>query len=483
MTSDDLITTFPLIFLTLWACALLLVDLSIPAARKGITPLLAALGLGLSLFFTYRQTQIGREIMAFKGMVVLDGFSIFVNALLLVSGLLGVALAYSYVKRMGLERGEYYTLLLFSITGMMLMAQAADLIVVFLALELLSIPLYVLAAFARPKVESEEAGLKYFLLGAFATGFVVYGTVLVFGATESTNLAAIVASASGGDANPLLLSIGAALILVGLGFKVAVVPFHMWTPDVYQGAPSAVTAFMSSGAKIAGFAALLRVFASAFPSIAADMTGIFWVVSALTMILGNVIAIAQTNIKRLLAYSSIAHAGYILMAFVPYGNAAVRADSVAAGLFYLVAYAITNFGAWGVVIALERDSGKGLDLNDYAGLARKYPIHAAAMAIFMLSLIGLPPTIGLIGKLYLFRAVIEGGFTGLAVIGVLTSLVSAYYYLRVVVIMYMRDGEPETERETFLDLTTIVTAVATVVISLVPQFLFTWASRAVLMLF
>lgn len=482
MTPDDLTTTFPLIFLTLWACALLLIDLSIPRTRKGITALLAAVGLGLTLIFTLIG-QIGQETTGFNGMVVLDGFSIFVNALLLGSGLLGVALAYGYVRRMGLERGEYYTLLLFSVTGMMLMAQAADLIVVFLALELLSIPLYVLAAFARPKIESEEAGLKYFLLGAFATGFVVYGTALVFGATESTNLIAVVNKASDGTSNLLLLSIGAALILVGLGFKVAVVPFHMWTPDVYQGAPSAVTAFMSSGAKIAGFAALLRVFATAFPSIATDMTDVFWAVSALTMILGNVIAISQTNIKRLLAYSSIAHAGYILMAFVPYGNPDVAPVSIAAGLFYLVAYAVTNFGAWGVVIALEREAGRGLELNDYAGLARKHPIHAAAMAIFMLSLIGLPPTIGLIGKLYLFRAVIAGGFTGLAIIGVLTSLVSAYYYLRVVVIMYMRDGEPETEREALLDLIIIITAIATMVISFVPQFLFAWASSAVLKLF
>jgi NADH-quinone oxidoreductase subunit N len=418
-----------------------------------------------------------------QDMVVADGFSTFVNALLLVSGLLGVALAYGYVKRMGLERGEYYTLLLFSVTGMMLMAQAADLIVVFLALELLSIPLYVLAAFARPKVESEEAGIKYFLLGAFATGFVVYGTALIFGASGSTNLITIVGAASGGTANLLLLAIGSALILVGLGFKIAVVPFHMWTPDVYQGAPSAVTAFMSSGAKIAGFAALLRVFATAFPSIASDMTGIFWALAALTMILGNVIAISQTNIKRLLAYSSIAHAGYILMAFVPYGNPDVAPVSIAAGLFYLVAYALTNFGAWGVVIALEKQTGRGLELNDYAGLARKHPALAAAMTVFMLSLIGLPPTLGLVGKFYLFRAVIAGGFTGLAIIGVLTSLISAYYYLRVVVIMYMRDGEPETEHESFLDLTTTLTAVATVVISLVPQFLFAWASNAVLKLF
>ena len=481
MTQADFSTILPLTLLTVWACVLLLVDLFIPKERKGITALLSALGLALTLGFTL--AQVGQELSGFSGMVTLDGFSIFVNALLLVSGLLGIALAYGYVKRMGLERGEYYTLLLFSVTGMMLMAQAADLIMVFLALELLSIPLYVLAAFARPRAESEEAGLKYFLLGAFATGFVVYGTALVFGATGTTNLSAIVESASGAASNLLLLSIGSALILVGLGFKVAVVPFHMWTPDVYQGAPSAVTAFMSSGAKIAGFAALLRVFTTAFPSISADMTDIFWAVAALTMILGNVIAIAQSNIKRLLAYSSIAHAGYILMAFVPYGNPDVAPVSIAAGLFYLVSYAITNFGAWGVVIALEKSEGRGLQIADYAGLARKHPALAAAMAIFMLSLIGLPPTIGLVGKFYLFRAVIAGGFPGLAIIGVLTSVISAYYYLRVVVIMYMRDGEPETERESFLDLTTMTTAIATVVISLVPQFLFAWASSAVLMLF
>ena len=355
-TPDDYSTIWPLIFLSAWACVLLLVDLFIPKERKGITALLSALGLAITLGLTL--AQIGVGLTGFNGMVVIDGFAVFVNALLLVSGLLGVALAYGYVKRMGLERGEYYTLLLFSVTGMMLMAQAADLIVVFLALELLSIPLYVLAAFARPRAESEEAGLKYFLLGAFATGFVVYGTALVFGATGSTNLITIVGRAAPGAENLLLLSIGAAGILVGFGFKVAAVPFHMWTPDVYQGAPTAVTAFMSSGAKIAGFAALLRVFATAFPSIAVDMTGILWALAALTMILGNVIAISQSNIKRLLAYSSIAHAGYILMAFVPYGNPDVAPVSIAAGLFYLVAYAVTNFGAWGVVIALEKSEGR-----------------------------------------------------------------------------------------------------------------------------
>ena len=480
MNQSDFTSILPLTILTVWACVLLLVDLFIPKNRKGITALLSALGLAVTLGFTV--SQIGSEVSGFKGMVVLDGFSIFVNALLLISGLLGVALAYGYVKRMGIEHGEYYTLLLFSVVGMMLMAQAADLIVVFLALELLSIPLYVLAAFARPKTDSEEAGLKYFLLGAFSSGFLVYGIALIFGATHTTNIFAIVSAASSSTGS-LLLTIGAALLLIGFGFKTATVPFHMWTPDVYQGAPTAVTAFMSSGAKIAGFAALLRVFATAFPSLAVDMTDIFWALSALTMIVGNFVAISQTDIKRLLAYSSIAHAGYILMAFVPYGNDAVRDVSIAAGLFYLVAYVFTNFGAWGVVIALEKEAGKGLALNDYAGLSKRHPALAAAMAVFMLSLIGFPPTLGMVGKFYLFRAVLDGGFVWLAIIGVLTSLVSAFYYLRVVVIMYMRDGDPTAERETWLDLTTAVTALVTVIVSFVPQFLFAWASEAVLKLF
>jgi NADH-quinone oxidoreductase subunit N len=480
VTQVDFYTLLPVILLVVWACALLLVDLFIPKERKWLTATLAAFGLALALGFTL--SQVGRENTGFNGMVVLDGFAVFVNALLLVAGLLGVALAYGYIKRMGIERGEYYTLMLFSLSGMMLMAQAADLIIVFLSLELLSLPLYVLAAFARPRADSEEAGLKYFLLGAFSSGFVLYGIALVYGATGATSLTGIVAAASNGNAG-LLLTIGAALILVGLGFKVAAVPFHMWTPDVYQGAPTAVTAFMAAGAKIAGFAALLRVFATAFPSLAVDMTPVLWALSALTMVVGNLLAIVQTDIKRMLAYSSIAHAGYILMAFVPYGNPNVAPVSIAAGLFYLVAYALTNFGSWGVVIALERAEGKGLAISDYAGLGRKYPALAAAMTVFMLSLTGLPPTLGLVGKFYLFRAVLSGGYVGLAVIGVVTSLISAYYYLRVVVTMYMQEGEPETEREFWLGFTTTGTALFTVLISLVPQGLFAWVSEAVLKLF
>ncbi|GAB4504817.1 MAG: NADH-quinone oxidoreductase subunit N [Anaerolineales bacterium] len=481
VTQVDFYVLLPLIVLTGWACVLLLADLFIPKGRKWLTALLAAFGLALSLGLTL--SQVGQENTAFSGMVALDGFSVFVSALLLLSGLLGVSLAYGYIQRMNIERGEYYSLILFSVSGMMLMAQAADLIILFLALELLSLPLYVLAAFARPRTESEEAGLKYFLLGAFASGFVLYGIALIYGATGTTALSGIVTTLASGPHSLLLLTIGAALILVGLGFKVAAVPFHMWTPDVYQGAPTSVTAFMAAGAKIAGFSALLRVFATAFPPLAVDLTPVLWALSALTMVVGNLIAIAQTDIKRMLAYSSIAHAGYILMAFVPYGNPEVAPVSVAAGLFYLATYAITNFGSWGVVIALEQKEGKGLAISDYAGLGKKHPALAAAMTVFMLSLTGLPPTLGLVGKFYLFRSVIAGGYVDLAIIGVVTSLLSAYYYLRVVLTMYMQDGEPHIEREGWLDFTWGLSALVTVLLSLLPAPLFSWASQAVLKLF
>lgn len=471
----------PIIVLTVWAIALLLVDLFIPKERKGLTALLAAAGLALTIGFVL--TQTGQASYGFNGMVVLDGFSTFLNILLLFTGLMGISLAYGYLKRMDIERGEYYSLILFSVVGMMLMVQAADLIVVFIALELLSIPLYVLAAFANTNAASEEAGVKYFLLGAFSGGFVVYGIALVFGATKTTAIAGIAAAAQAGTANIPLMLAGSALILVGFGFKVAAVPFHMWTPDVYQGAPTPVTAFMAAGAKIAGFAALMRVFSTAFPSLAADLTPVLATLAALTMIVGNVIAVSQTNVKRMLAYSSIAHAGYILMAFVAFGNPDVAPTAIAAGIFYLVTYALTNFGSWGIVIALEEAEGKGLELEDYAGLGRKKPLMAAAMTIFMFSLAGIPPTLGLWGKIYLFSAVIAADFYWLAIIGVLTSLISVFYYLRLVVIMYMKDGEPKTTSESWLNLSWITMAAITVILSFVPAFLFEWASEAVMKLF
>jgi NADH-quinone oxidoreductase subunit N len=474
--ANDLTLILPLIIVVVWACGLLIGDLFIPAVRKSLTALLAAVGLGLALAASL--LQIGEEAEAFGGMVAVDGFSTFLTVVLLLTGLGGIALSLDYLKRNEIERGEFYVLLLFSVSGMMLMTMAADLIVVFLALEWLSIPLYVMAGFALPRSDSEEAAMKYFLLGAFASGFLVFGVALVFGATASTGLAGISEAIEVGSADLGLLAVGAGLFLVGLGFKVAAVPFHMWTPDVYVGAPTSVTGFMAVGAKVAGFAALLRVFVMAFPPLAEDLTPVLWVVAVLTLLLGNIVAIAQRNIKRMLAYSSIAHAGYILMAIVPYGEDGIATESVASALFYLLAYAITSFGAWAVVISLERSEGKGLSLDDYAGLGKKYPLHALAMALFMLSFTGVPPTIGFVGKFYVFSVVVQAGFIGLALIGVLTSLVSAYYYLRVVMLMYMKDGEPEVHHERWLNGTTAAAAIFTVLLILFSATLFSWAVEA-----
>jgi len=478
MTQLDFSVILPVTFLALWASLLLLADVLFIKTQKAITALLAAVGLALTLGLTLTQYGLA-PLSAFGGMVALDGFSNFLGALFGITGLLGVAVAYGYNRRMEIERGEYYALVLFSVSGMMLMAQATDLIMVFLALELLSIPLYVMAAFAYPRAASEEAGLKYFLLGAFATGFVVYGIALTFGATGTTSIPAIAAAFAAGKADTNLLLAGSALILAGFGFKVATVPFHMWTPDVYQGAPTSVTAFMAAGAKAAGFAALLRVFSVAFPALAADVSPVLWGLSALSMVVGNVVAIAQTDIKRMLAYSSIAQAGYILMAFVPFASPTLRADSVSSALFYLVAYTLTSFGAWGVVMSLEKADGGGTSIADFAGLGRRSPALAVAMTVFMLSLTGLPPTLGLVGKMYLFRAVMQGGFYWLAIIGVLTSLISAFYYLRVVQTIWMKDGEPQVAKEDWLNFAIAFSALATVILSLVPASLFDWASQAI----
>ncbi len=466
MTAIDFISLLPHTVLLVWATLLLLVDLVIPKDRKGITAALAALGLAISLGIVL--TQIGQQHLIFNKMAVVDGFSTFLNVLFLVSGLAAVAIAPDYLRRMNMMRGEYFCLLLFSISGMMLMASAADLIIVFLALELLSIPLYILAGFAVPRSDSEEAAMKYFLLGTFASGFILYGTSLIYGATGFTDLKSIIEITVAGKTIPGLMIAGAGLLLIGFGFKVAVVPFQMWTPDVYQGAPSPVTGFMSVGAKAAGFAALLRVFTLLFPHLASDITPILAVLAALTMIVGNIAAVTQGNIKRMLAYSSIAHAGYLIMAFVAYDQVDAGKNGIASILFYLTTYAFTSLGAWAVVTIVEKAEGKGLEISDYAGLGRRYPLLAAAMTVFMLSFTGVPPLLGFWGKLYLFRTAIEGGYLWLAIIGLIASLASAWYYLRVVVVMYMHDGSPEASREFWVNLIPFATAIALVVIGLIP---------------
>jgi NADH-quinone oxidoreductase subunit N len=473
MDLNDLTSVLPFLIVIVWACVLLLVDLFIPREKKGLTAFLAAVGLVAALVAAVQ--QLGKQAEGFGGMIVVDGYTAVLHILFIGVGLFAVMQSYDYIKRKGIERGEYYILLLFTLSGMMLMANAGDLIVVFLALELLSLPLYILAGFARPDLQSEESAIKYFLLGAFASGFVVYGIALIFGATMTTSLAGIVAAVK---TPSILLLLGSGLFLVGLGFKVAAVPFHMWTPDVYQGAPTAVTAFMSVGAKAGGFAALLRVFVTAFPGMASYWAPLAMWIAALTMAWGNIAAIAQTNIKRMLAYSSIAHAGYILVSLPAAANSIVAPEAIRAALFYLLSYAFTNLGAWAVVLTMEQAEGKGLEIEDYAGLGRKKPALALAMAIFMLSLTGMPPTVGFIGKFYIFRAAIDAELIWLAIVGVVTSLISAYYYLRVIVVMYMKSGEPQIRSEGWLNTTVILTALGTLVFGLLPGLLLEFASQA-----
>ena len=311
---------------------------------------------------------------------------------------------------------------------------------------------------------------------------VLYGIALIFGATASTQFDQILSAVQNAQADMVLFIAGAALLLIGFGFKVAAAPFHEWAPDVYQGAPTPVSGFMAVAIKAAAFAALLRVFLTIFPSISATLLPVTWVVAALTMILGNVLAISQSNIKRLLAYSSISHAGYLLMAFVSYGNTTVASQAVAAMLYYLVAYGITTFGAWSVVVALEQAEGKGLELQDFAGLGQKYAWLGVCMLVFMLSLTGIPLTIGFWGKFFLLRSTIEAGNVGLAIIALLTSVVSAFYYLRVVVYMFMRTGEPKVRRDAWLSLVAIVAALAVVVLSVLPNQVLQMALNAVIRL-
>jgi NADH-quinone oxidoreductase subunit N len=467
-TPNDFLVTLPVLVLLAWALLVLLADLWIPESKKNLTAVLTAVGLVFSLAVTV--TQIGKTGSAFNGMIMLDGFSTTLSILFMISGLAAVALAVDYLKRNNAERGEYYTLLLFSIAGMMLMASAADLIIVFLALELLSIPLYVLAGFFRPNLASEEAALKYFLMGAFSSAFLLFGVAWVYGATGHTDFKGIIDLTAAGKANPILMLVGGGLILVGLGFKVGVFPFHGWVPDTYQGAPSSIGAFMTVATKAAGFAGLLRVFAQVFSAQSLATTDILWVLAAASMIYGNVTAIAQANVKRMLAYSSIANAGYILMAFVPFGGAVIL-QSLSSAVFYLMAYALTSFTVWAVMIAIEPAGSDGLTLKILRSREEESMAWRRA-AISMLSFTGIPLTMGFWGKFYLFKTAVDGGFNSLALIGLLTSLVSAYYYLRLVMFAWFKPGEPELQPGTWAGSVAIVMAAGVLLLSLFPNPLF-----------
>jgi NADH-quinone oxidoreductase subunit N len=433
----------------------LVLDLLPPRARKGHLPVVSLGGIVLALLST---TWLwGEETRAFHGMIVLDGYALFLQLVICYAAGLVVLLSIDYLHERGLESGEYYALVLFATVGMLLMAAAGDLIVVFLSLELMSLSLYVLAGYFRARLASGEAAMKYFLLGAFASAFFLYGIALVYGATGTTNLDRI-GAATGRDS---LLTIGFALLLVGFGFKISSVPFHMWAPDVYVGAPTSVTVLVATGSKTAAFAALIRVLVSAFRGGPLDSTALLWVLAVATMTVGNVVAIAQSNLKRMLAYSSVAHVGYMLV-----GLTAGGALGAGAVLFYLLVYMFTTVGAFGVVLLLERAAGDGVSLADYAGLARGHGVLALVLSLFLLSLIGIPPLGGFVGKFYLFGAAVRSGYVGLAVIGVLNSAVASYYYLRLIVYMYMREpeGAPPPSATSFAGGLALAVALAGVIV-------------------
>jgi NADH-quinone oxidoreductase subunit N len=369
--------------------------------------------------------------------VVADNFGLFVTGVLIVVGLLSLAISGPTVDRERLPRGEYYALMLFSLSGMMLMATASDLLVIFLALEVLSLAVYVLTGIRRTSLASTEAAFKYFLLGAFSSAFFLYGIALTYGLTGSTRLDRIGALlAAQGSAQSPLQFVALGLLLVGFGFKVAAVPFHMWTPDAYEGAPPAVTGFMSTGVKAAAFAAFARVFLAAFEPLRSGWAEVLWVVAAATMIVGALAGVTQSSVKRMLAYSSIAHGGYLLVALLA-GNDVGKG----AVLFYLLTYAVTNLGAFGVIALMDSGDRPRDQIKDFAGLWNVRPGLAALMTLFLLSLGGFPPLAGFIAKWYVFSAAVKAGYNGLAIIGVLTSVVSVFFYLRVVVQMFMTQSD------------------------------------------
>ena len=376
------------------------------------------------------------------GVIVADNFGLFVTLVLVVVGVLTIMFSSQVVARDGIPAGEYYSLVLFAIAGMMMMATANDLLVIFIALEILSLAVYVLTGIRREDPRATEAAFKYFLLGAFSSAFFLYGIAFTFGLAGSTRLDRIgsfLAAQSLSD-NPLIL-VALGLLLVGFSFKISAVPFHMWTPDAYEGAPAIVTGFMSTGVKAAAFAAFARVFLSAFEPFSAEWAPIVWMIAVATMILGTVVGVAQTNLKRMLAYSSIAHGGYLLVGLV-----AANQVGKAAILFYLAAYAITNLAAFGVIALLGTQDRANDELRDYAGLWYSHPALSALMTVCLLSLGGFPPTAGFIGKWYIFSAAVSAGYYGLAIIGMLTSVISVFFYLRVVVMMYMQDSGTDAPR-------------------------------------
>jgi len=456
----------PLLLLSSTSVLVLLADLFLrgpsraPLAWLGLVGLAATAASAISLWDVETTTLVGSFIV--------DRYGLFFVVLFCGATAVTLLMSMSFLEQTEIRTGDYYSLVLFSSVGMLLMAMAADLLVVFIGLEIMSVAAYALAGMQRSRSQSTEAALKYFLMGAFASGFLLFGIALLYGATGSTNLLTIAAVIEGKSvADDVLLAGGLGLLLVGFGFKIAAVPFHLWTPDVYEGSPTSVTAFMAVGVKAAAFAAFARIFLDVFGEPTPAWQGLLWVLAVLTMTVGNVTAVVQSNVKRMLAYSSIAHAGYLLVGVVVGGDAGGSAL-----LFYIAAYAVMTLGAFAVLVAAGKADEPAETLDDLAGLGFRHPLLGLAMAVFMLSLAGIPPLVGFVGKLYLFSAAVNEGFIWLTVIGVLNSVVSVYYYAGVIVRMYMTAAPVDAvalPRRPAVALALVLTVVATIAAGVVPS--------------
>jgi NADH-quinone oxidoreductase subunit N len=466
----DLTPMMPELLMTALALTVLLLDLVIK--KKEIVALISMAGVALVTLSLF-----GPKGETFGSMFISDGYSTFFKLIFVVNVILSVLISIKYIAVERVNHGEYYALILFSTIGMMIMASAGDLIVLYLGLELMALSTYVLAGFIRHDVKSNEAALKYFLLGAFSSAFLLYGISIIYGLTGTTDLRGIaffINERGLNDNFSLLLSV--IFLTVAFGFKIAAAPFHLWAPDVYEGAPTSITAFMSVGPKAAGFAVLGRVFMVAFVSVKVEWAAILVPISILTMAVGNIVALSQTNIKRMLAYSSIAHAGYALLGIITANN-----EGLASVMNYLMIYAFMNIGAFAVIIMLRSEGFKGDSIYDYQGLSKTHPLAAVLMLIFMFSLTGIPPTAGFIGKLYIFMSAINAGYTWLVIIAVIFSAISAYFYLRVVMYMYMRaPKETVTLTTSFSNGVALgITTFAVLFIGVLPSFLLNLAKAAI----
>ena len=472
----DMIRVLPEIILTVTGTLFMVLDSMIHRRSSKVFGHLSLVALALSIAAAaYAYTMAGP---AFGGLLVVDGFATFFRVLVAVVGILTVLPSYQFMNRERGETCEYHALLLFSIAGQCIMVSANDLIMVFIGLEISSISSYVLAGYFRDDKRASEAALKYFLLGSFATGFFLYGVAMIYGATGTVNLTGIHGVVSGqGGPSPVFVGVAAAMMLVGLGFKVSASPFQIWAPDVYQGAPTPVSAFLSAGPKAAAFAIFLRIFMTAFEPVGARWEPLVWMSALASMTIGNFAALMQTNVKRMLAYSSIAHAGYVLVALTSRSEV-----GTAAAMFYLAAYAFMNVGAFSVVSHISGKGERYQGIDDFAGLGQKQPLTAALLAIFLLSLIGVPLTGGFFGKFYIFKAALDSHLVWLSVLGLLNSAVAAFYYLRILVMMYMREPGEAAENVAPLSFglraALILPAAGTLVLGIFPGWVLDFAGKS-----